>query len=217
MKRWTCSILLIVILSLNGFSQSAISLNLNTLGFHFNANKQDVRMYENKLTSDGFCVGEPGYEIRLQKFIYLTRWSLEIRQGFHSDAAAKQAGHFALGLRWKFFHYGKHSFSTSLSGVYAFRKTWESIPYYQKNNIYNNGKVYQSKFLLGTDLTYNYYIGKRHDISLSAIYNNSYRTIALAIGYRYWINPYVNIKQCNTCGKSYRKGRFKRWWRSIWR
>lgn len=206
-------------ISLNTFSQSSIGINFSPIGIHPNGINQNSLIFENKLTNDGSLILEPGYQLNYQKFIHLTILSLEIRQGIHSDAAAKMAGHFGIGLRWKFFHQGKSSLSISVSPIYAYRENWKNIPQYIENDKYKDNGKYQYMFLFGSELAYNFYIGKRSDINLTLSYNNSRNTLALSIGYRHWINPYVNIKDrdCSSCGKRWSQGRFRKWWRKVWR
>jgi hypothetical protein len=211
--------LLIICSTYIAFGQSSIGLKLSPVGFHPFGINQDPLMFENKVTSNGSLIVEPGYQFNFQKFIHLTVLSLEIRQGIHSDAAAKRAGHIGLGLRWKFFHMGKHSVSISASPIYAYRENWKKISQYVENDGYIDNGKYQYKFLVGSELVYNFYLGKRSDINLALTYNNSRNTLAVSIGYRHWINPYVNIKDrnCNSCAKRWSKGRMRKWWRKVWR
>ncbi len=176
-------------------------------------------MFENRLTKDGTLIMEPGYQLNYQKFIHLTILSLEVKQGIHSDAAAKMAGHFSLGLRWKFFHIGRSSISISGSGVYAYRENWNSISQYVEDYRYVDNGKYQYKFLFGSELEYNIFVGKRSDISFSLMYNNSYNSLTLGLGYRFWINPMVNLKEdkCSSCGKRWSQGKFRKWWHKVWR
>jgi hypothetical protein len=208
-----------IAISIFSYSQSSIGLNFSPIGIHSGGINQDPLIFENKLTSNGSLILEPGYQLNYQKFIHLTVLSVEIRQGIHSDAAAKMAGHIGLGLRWKFFHYGKSSFSISAAPIYAFRENWKDIPQYIDNDYYKDNGKYQYKFLLGSELIYNFYLGKHSDINLALSYNNSRNTLALSIGYRHWINPYVNIKdqKCASCGKRWSQGRFRKFWRRVWR
>lgn len=209
----------IVLLStLSLYSQSSIGLKISGPTLHSSWN-QDPEMFENRLTKDGSVIMEPGYQLNFQKFIYLTSLSIEVRQGIHSDAAAKMAGHFALGLRWKFFHYKRSSFSISAAPVYSYRENWNNIQQYKDDNLFVDNGKYQYKFLLGSELTYNLYIGKRSDLSFSLMYNNSHNAVAFGVGYRYWINSKVNFKDdnCNSCGKRWNKGKFRKWWRKVWR
>jgi len=176
-------------------------------------------MFENKLTNDASIIVEPGYQLSFEKYIYLTVLSLEIRQGIHSDAAAKMSGHVALGLRWKFFHVGRSSFSISAAPVYAYRENWKSIPQYIDNDGYIDNERFQYRFLFGSELEYNIFVGKRSDISFSLMYNNSKSSLTFGLGYRFWINPYVNLKEdkCTSCGKRWNNGRFRKWWHKVWR
>jgi len=208
----------ILLLSLELFGQSSIGLKITGPAFHSKW-EQDPAMFENKMTKDGSLIMEPGYELNFQKFIYLTVLSLEIRQGIHSDAAAKKANHFSLGLRWKFFHLRRSSLSFSLAGVYAYRENWNSVLQYVDDGIYINNEEKQYKFLLGSQLEYNIFVGKRSDISFTLIYNNAYQTLTFGLGYRFWINPNVNLndKKCSSCGKRWSQGRVRKWWHKVWR
>jgi hypothetical protein len=208
----------IFLLSVQVYGQSSIGLKITGPGFHSEWD-QDPAMFENKMTKDGSVIMEPGYELNFQKFIYLTNISIEVRQGIHSDAAAKMAGHFGIGLRWKFFHLKRSTISISLSPIYAYRENWNRIPQYVDDGIYVNNEEKQYKFLLGSELVYNLFIGKRSDISFALIYNNSYNTLTLGLGYRFWINPYSKISgdKCNSCGKRWEQGKFRKWWHKVWR
>lgn len=205
-------------ISVNSYSQSSIGLKITGPGFHSEWN-QDPAMFENKLTKDGSVILEPGYELNFQKFVYLTNISIEIRQGIHSDAAAKMAGHISVGLRWKFFHLKRSTISISLAPVYAYRENWNKIHQYVDDDIYINNEGKQYKFLLGSVLEYNLFIGKRSDLSFALIYNNSYQTLTVGLGLRFWINPYAKISgdKCNSCGKRWEQGKFRKWWHKVWR
>ncbi len=200
------------------YSQSSVGLKVSGPTFHSKWN-QNPDMFENRITKDGSVIMEPGYQLNFQKFIHLTVLSIEFRQGIHSDAAAKMAGHVALGLRWKFFHFKRHSFSISAAPVYAFRENWNEIPQYIEDNIYVDNNKYQYKFLFGSELEYNIFVGKRSDISFSLMYNNSYNSLTFGVGYRFWINPFVNMKddKCVSCASKWNKGRFRKWWSKVWR
>lgn len=205
--------------SLSLFSQSSIGFKVTGPSFHLAKWNQDPSMFENRITKDGTFIMEPGYQINFQKFIYLTTLSIEAKQGIHADAASKMAGHFSLGLRWKFFHSSRNSLSISFAPTYAFRENWNEIPKYVDHNLYTDNGKYQYKFLINSELSYNIYIGKKSDISFSLMYNNSYQALTFGLGYRYWINPYANVRDdgCKSCGKKWSKGKFKKRWRRIWR
>ena len=209
---------IVLLFSIGSYSQSSIGIKLTSLSLHSKWN-QDPAMFENKITKDGSVIMEPGYEINFQKFFYLTTLSLEIRQGIHSDAAAKMAGHFAIGIRWKFFHYKRHALSISLAPVYSYRENWNSIPQYVDDGIFVDNDSKQYKFLVGSELEYNIFVGKRSDISFTLMYNNSHNTLTFGVGYRFWINSFVNMKddKCSSCGKRWNKGRFRKWWSKVWR
>ncbi|MBN2668233.1 MAG: hypothetical protein JXR60_03305 [Bacteroidales bacterium] len=209
----------LIIISLASFSQSAMSLNVRTFGIHPFGIDQDPAMFENKLTEDGSWIFEPGYELNYQKFLYLTTISFELKQGLFSDAAAKLGGYFGLGFRMKFFHLNRHSFSISLSPVYSFRENWKNIIQYEEKGDYKDNGMYQYRFLLSSSLTYNVYIGKRHDLAFTLHYNDYLSTLSLSLGYRFWFNTTVKFrdKKCDTCGKQFDQGKFRRFWRKVWR
>ncbi len=208
----------ILLISTTVYSQSSIGLKITGPGFHSEW-KQNPAMFENKITKNGSVIMEPGYELNFQKFVYLTNISIEVRQGIHSDAAAKMAGHLSVGLRWKFFHLKRSSISISLAPVYAYRENWNEIHQYVDDGIYINNEEKQYKFLLGSSLEYNILVGKKSDINFAIIYNNSYQTLTVGLGYRFWINPYAKISgdKCNSCGKRWEQGKLRKWWHKIWR
>ncbi len=200
------------------YGQTAIGLKFRTIGFHLWEMNQSSVMFENTISGDATAIFEPGYELNFQKFIHKTTLSIEVRQGFHSDAVAKLAGHLGIGLRWKFFHLKRNSFSISIAPLLTFRENWNSLPQYIDRGHYKVKEKYQYKYLIGSELIYNLYIGKRSDLSFAISYNNSYNTFAFSIGYRHWINPFVKVrKDCSSCGKSWNQGRFRKFWRRLWR
>jgi hypothetical protein len=203
---------------LNIFGQSTIGLKIGTISFHPIHWDQNFDIFENKLTKDASITVEPGYQLTFQKFVYLTIFSIEIRQGIHADAAGLMAGHIAGDFRWKFFHKGRSAFSISLGPVYAFRQHWDAYNKYEDHGIYNNKTDFQDKWLLGSELEYDILVGNRHDITVSLMYNNAYNSLTFALGYRFWISPYVNLKddKCSSCGKRWTQGRFRKWWRKVW-
>ncbi len=205
------------------YSQVAIGLKIQGLGLHPIDMKQDPAIFENSLTGTQSAIVELGYELNLQQFLYATILSLELRQGFHSDAAAKMAGHLGLGLRWKFFHKGRSSISISVAPTLTFRRTWDNIEQYVNHHHYRDYKTsewYQYKYLVSGELVYNVYVGKRSDVCVALSYNNAFQTFGFSVGYRHWINPYVKVKEknCSSCGaKGWRKNRFRKFWRKIWK
>ncbi len=211
--------ILLIIISFQTYSQSAVGLKVNSIAYHpFNWN-QDASMFENKLTPSGSFIMEPGLELYYQKYFYLTNWSIDPKFSIFSDAAAKMAGYAGLSLSWKFFHYKRSAIQVSVGPVFAFRENWNKIWQYVDNDNFTNGTKYQYKGLLAVDLSYYHYIGKRSDLSISLAFNNSQNAISFALGYRQWINPYVNLKQksCDNCGKRWNRGAFRKWWRKVWR
>ena len=211
---------LLIALPFGLFAQSALGLKISTISLHPIQWDQDPVIFENKLVKDGSVTADLGYQISYQKFIYLTVLSLELRQGIHADAAGLMAGHFAADLRWKFFHKGRSALSLSFGPVYAIRQHWDAYGKYVDDGIYNNKNDFQDKWLWGGELEYAIYIANRHDLTISLSYNNSYNTINLALGYRFWVNPFVNMadkKKCISCSNKWSKGRFRKWWRKVWR
>ncbi len=202
------------------YGQTAVGLKVRTAGFHLWGINQDPILFENTISGDAKAIFEPGYELNFQKFIYSTLVSIELRQGFHSDAAARLAGHVALGLRWKFFHLKRSSFSISVAPLLSFRENWNVFPQYIDNENYKIKDKYQYKYLISSELIYSLYIGKRSDLSFAISYNNSYNAFAVSLGYRHWINPFVKVrdKNCDSCGgKRWNQGRFRKFWRRVWR
>lgn len=196
-----------------------MGLKIGTVAFHPEHWEQDPLIFQNKISKDGSVTAEPGYQISYQKFIHLTILSFELRQGLHADAAGLLAGHLAADLRWKFFHNGRSAFSISLGPVYAIRQHWNAYHVYVDDGVYNNKNDFQDKWMLGGELEYDILVGNRHDITVSLQYNNAYNNITFALGYRFWISPFVNMREdnCTSCGKRWQQGRFRKWWRKVWR
>ena len=211
--------LIIISTSLNLFSQSSMEFKLMLIGMHPDrAVRQDPSMYENRMDDNGTFIFEPGLMFSYQKYIHLTTLSLQFSQAFFSDAAAKMAGSSSMLLKYQFFHKYKFAMSFGLGPSLSYRKDWSDINQYVPNDGYIVNGAWQTKWMLGAELSMYLYVRSNSDISLSIHHGSSYGAGSIAIGYRYWFNSVANIRtNCNDCGNKFSKGKFRHWWkRHIW-
>ena len=211
------SVYVIIFLLFSGtlFSQSSIEFKLITIGLHPDKSlRQNPLMYENRIDDNANFIFEPGFMISYQKYIYLAALSFQFSQGFYSDAAAKLAGTTNVLLKYKLFHKYKFATSIGLGPSLSYRKDWHDINQYIDNDGYTVNGKWQTKWMLGAELSFYYYNGNKGDYSLSFYHGATYGGVLVSVGYRYWINSLAMLStDCNTCGNKYNKKRFKSWWK----
>ncbi|MFH2142956.1 MAG: hypothetical protein ABIJ97_11070 [Bacteroidota bacterium] len=172
----------------------------------------DHIIYENDLSSDGTWIVEPGAYLSYQKYIRLTHTSLQLTNGYYSDAAAQFAGFTGLYLKRKLFHKYKHSVSLAVGGAWTFRKSWNDFPGYVNESGFNQHKKFETKWMFTSELIYYHYLSNRTDLNVGFLYGHQDKTFTFVVGVRYWINPNVNIRDCDECGeKKFNRGKLKRW------
>ena len=208
-------ILLLSLLSGALFSQSSIEFKLITIGLHPDKSlRQDPLMYENRIDDNGNFIFEPGLMISYQKYIYLAALSFQFSQGFYSDAAASIAGTSNILLKYKFFHHYKVTASLGLGPSLSYRMDWHNINQYIDNDGYNVNGHWQTKWMLGAELSFYLHNGNNGDYSLSFYHGASYGGVLVSVGYRYWFNSLVMLSSdCSTCGNKYSKKKFRSWWK----
>ncbi|GAB4289451.1 MAG: hypothetical protein Kow0068_15030 [Marinilabiliales bacterium] len=192
-------------------SQSCISINFTGFGYHpFDIPNHNI--FENSISKNDRLVVEPGFFLSYQKFIILTHTSLQLSSGIYSDAVANFSSFNALYLKRKFYHKYKSSFTLALGCAYILRKKWSEVSGYVPESNFRIGEKFETRFNFTGELTYYYYLSKKSDIDIGIIYGHQYNTFTFFIGYRYWINPNVRFRDCNTCGdKKFNRGRLKTW------
>ena len=218
MKK-TFFIILFFLFSIVSFSQSSIEFKLMTFGLHTDrALRQDPLMYENRVDYNGTLIFEPGLMISFQKYIYLTTLSFQLSQSLFSDAAAKMATSTSLLLKYQFYHKYKFAMEFGIGPSISSRKDWNNIRQYVDNDGYTINGHWQTRWLLGAELSFYLYVGSNSDISLSIHHGSSYGAGSIVFGYRYWFNSTANIRtSCNDCGNKFSRGKFRHWWkRHIW-
>ncbi len=219
MKKIT-TIILLIVSTIIATSQSSIEAKLMFISFHpiKSLRQADTKIYENKVDENANFIRSPGIMLSYQKYIYLTRLSFQISQGFFSDAISNFAGVSSLFLKYKFYHKYKISFSLGAGPNFLFREDWHKSYRYIDNDGYILNGEYQTKWTLGTELSLYYFLNKRSDISISLLYGHEYGAFALNFGYKYWLQTNVNFKDdCTNCGNKWKKGGgFKLWWKKLW-
>jgi hypothetical protein len=218
MKKIILSILLFSF-SIVLFSQSSMEFKLMLVGMHPDrAVRQNPLMYENRMDDNGTFIFEPGLMFSYQKYIYLTTLSLQFSQCIFSDAAAQLAGSTSMLLKYRFFHKYKFALEFGMGPSLSFRQDWNNINQYVENDGYIVNGHWQTKMMLGAELTAYVYLGGNSDISLSVHHGSSYGAASIALGYRHWFNSIANVRtNCNDCGNKFSKGKFRHWWkRHVW-
>ena len=178
----------------------------------------DKNIYENRIDDNANFIRSPGILLSYQKYIYLTRLSFQLSQGIFTDAIANLGGFTSLFLKYKFYHKYKISFSLGIGPSFSYREDWHNSYRYVENDNYTINGKYQTKWYLGSEFSFYYYLSKRSDVSISLLYGHEYGAFALNFGYKFWINPSVKFKSgCRDCKNKFNKGpNLKHWWVRIW-
>ncbi len=213
-------ILLIIFSCLAANSQSSIEAKFMFFSMHpFKTLRQpDTDIYENRIDDNANFIKSPGILLSYQKYLYLTRLSFQISQGFFSDAIANVGSVTSLLLKYKFYHKYKISVSLGLGPSLSIRQDWHNNYRYIENDGYTINGNYQTRWYLGGELSFYYYISKRSDLSLSFLVGHEYGSIAINLGYKFWINTSVKFKSgCRDCKNKFNRGpNMKHWWVRIW-
>jgi hypothetical protein len=201
----------IILCSTYSFSQSSLSINLSGVGYHpFDI--PNYKIFENSIGTSGVWVVEPCAILEYQKFIRLTHTSIQVSQGIYSDAAARFAGFTGFYLKRKFYHKYKHSFSLALGGAYLYRRSWSEISQYTPESDFNAGEKFETRFSFSAELNYYLYITNRSDFAISVLYGHQHETFTFMLGYRFWLNPNVNLRECDSCGdKKFNRKPIRSW------
>ena len=169
-------------------------------------------MFENRVDFNGNLVVEPGAVLTFEFFTKETKRSIQLQQGFFSDAGAQWSGWTQFAFRAKLFHWYKSKISLAAGPALVYRNSWYSLDGYEDNpeDGYNlNGKV-EFRWAIPVQLQYNYYTGKRSELNVSVLYHYERHTIFPTIGFKYWISTYVKTK-CNDCEDSFKRKKLKDW------
>ncbi|MCX7955239.1 MAG: hypothetical protein N3A01_08650 [Bacteroidales bacterium] len=182
-------------------AQQALSLEFMTIGFHFFGNP-NLQFYENKLDSLGVFNTEPGAMLSYEFYIKKNYMSIQLSQGFFSDAGAMIAGFSKISFRYMFFHKFRNQLYLDIAPAISYRESWKKFGagYVAETKYRYNGNI-EYKFSLIGKLEYDIYLGKRIDINMSIMYGHSYKTFTYLLGVRFWLNPYVKLTDDCDCPK----------------
>lgn len=211
MKKQLHLILIFFILCKTSYQQQSLSLEFLTFGFHFFENP-NLQFYENKIDSLGMFNTEPGVMLSYEFYIKKNYLSIQLSQGFFSDAGAKMAAFSKVSLRYMFFHKFRNQLYIDIAPAISYRESWKKFgPEYKPETSYRyNGNIEYKYSLIGK-LEYDVYLGKRFDFNMSIMYGHYYKTFTYMIGMRFWLNPYVKLTEDCDCPKfNQRKGPFRK-------
>jgi len=190
---------IIVLITGRIFAQSSISIKAVTLAAHPFENRNS-ELYNTSISSNGTFTAEPGllfsFEVFGDPFT-----SLKFVQMGNYDQCSKLSGYTQIMIKRKLFQYYKHSMSIGLGPMVHYREKWTDIVGYQDEGFYTDKGNMQYKITwVSGEIEYNYYIGKKGDISI-ALVNLHPESIGLAIGYKFWISKTGNNhkKGCISC------------------
>ena len=124
---------------------------------------QNGEVYKRKLTSDGRIIITPGLEVYYERDIgsdFLQIDGLRFTVGGYFDSIDHKSGYVAIMPRWE-VPLGKRSeINFGLGPALIFRETWNTVPWYRDDEIYNESDKflpgYQYKFILGGDVGLHY-------------------------------------------------------------
>ncbi len=190
--------------------QTVMNFKVGYLGFHPGSNP-NVALYENKLSQNGSMVAEPSLWLGFEIFLREDHTSIELYQGFLSDAAARSAGFTFIGFKRRIFMLKKSDFYAEIGTTFSFRQNWAELSGYISQNNYSGSGKWQNKWIyVGGGLSWYYYLTKKHDISLTAFYGHYDNTITFMVGYRYWFSTiFKHPKPCNCPFDKYKKNKRK--------
>jgi len=209
-KTFKIFIFLVILFGNRCFSQSTVSLEVMTVGFH-PFEKPNLLLYENALDIDGLFCAEPGLILSYESFVWENTTSLQFSQSIYADVAGQMAGFTEISLRKLFFHKWRSSLYLGAGPTMTYRKSWENLEFYNPEGNYTNYGNWQVKPWFIAKLEYDLFIGNHSDINIGFIYGHEYNTFTASLGYRYWISSKVkHSKGCN-CHNKYKK-KLKDWW-----
>jgi len=195
----TCFIAAFLLISTVATAQQ----NLSVKAFGVTADfwdKHDPSIYPNKLDQTGRYLFEPGIELSYEVFSsFHELFSFEFVQGGYYDAVGQLAGFSHIGVRRKFLQLYKHSMTIGFGPSFHYWQNRDNVEGYVRHESVGNqnGIEYRLAWISG-ELEYNYFLGKKSDISLS-INNIHPNALTLAVGYTYWITR-KQSKNCNCPG-----------------
>lgn len=200
----------ILLCSSNLSGQVAMNLKIGALGIHPGDNP-NAALYENSLSPSGTLVVEPSIWLGMEYFLREDYFSIIFYQGFLSDAAARSAGFTFIGFKRRFWQVYRNSFYIEFGTTYSFRENWNTLASYIPEENYTGNSKWQTKWIyFSGGLTYNFYLTKKNDLSLSAFYGHYDKTFTFTLGYRYWFSTvFKHPKPCKCPFDKYDK-KYKR-------
>jgi hypothetical protein len=192
-------------------AQSTVSLDLFPVGMHV-YDRSRYLLFENRVDFNGNVVVEPGAILTFEFFTKETKRSIQLQQGFYSDAAAQWAGWTQFAFRVKVFHKYKHKVCLAAGPALTYRSSWYKLEGYDDNpedNYEPNGDV-EFRWAIPVQLQYNYFTGKRSELNVSLFYHYERHTIFPSLGFKYWMSTKVYTKDCD-CDDSFKRRKLRDW------
>lgn len=210
MKGIKLTIFFLMFLPLFSAAQSTVSLDLFPVGLH-PIDRSRYLLFENRIDYNGNAVVEPGAILTFEFFTNETRRSIQVQQGFYSDAGAQAAGWTQLAWRAKLIHSYKNKISIAFGPALTYRKSWYSLEGYAENpeKKYKVNGDLEFRWACPVQLQYNYYTGKRSELNVSVFYHYERNSFFPSLGFKYWMSTKV-YKNCD-CDDGFKRKKLRDW------
>ncbi|HBF87770.1 MAG TPA: hypothetical protein DDX39_03930 [Bacteroidales bacterium] len=191
-------IIFFLLISVNTFSQSNMSLKLSSLGYSF-AN-ENANLYNNILANNANLPIEPSLIFNYDYFISDDKLSLNFKQIIIYDRVSKLTGLTGFSFRQRLFNYYKHSMNISLGASIYYRQTWEIFSEYKNvENLLSSESIQYKPVSPTAGIEYAYMLNKTLDFIVGIDYFQ-FKTLNLDFGFRYWISKKIrNNRKCISC------------------
>jgi hypothetical protein len=178
-------------------AQNNISFKLSTISYQFTDLQPELA--DLKISDNGKLAFEPGLIFSYEGYASPIT-AIKFLQSAIFDKALHFSATSQIMIKFRLVKSFKHSFYFGFGPAFHYRKSWSDMSTYETEELYTekSGWQYKMNWLSG-ELEYNFYIGKFSDLSVS-INHTQAESIALAVGYKYWINKKpLKKKGCISC------------------
>jgi hypothetical protein len=181
-------------------AQTLIHPKFAPLGYHHFDSPNKPFLYENRIDANGNWVVEPNVMLSIETYLRGTKLSWRFMPGFYSDALSQPAMFFHIGLKYNFLQIWRSSFDIAIGPTLNFRENWNRVPGYTPEGDFNLNGSWENQFNILAELEYKFFLSDRFDITASAIYGHSWKTVTFSAGFRYWLSTIIKHPiDCGSC------------------
>ena len=192
--RKSILLILVLIISITGFSQDNFTVKFFGFSFHPDGDVNADNM-PTKIDKNGVLVINLGMYFGYENFFYKDKLSYKVVTSFYSDCGGLFSGLIHVGFRGVILQGEKFSINGGLGPTFIYRRSWYSkFDDYVNSGFYkgNETDFWQYKFLwYGGELEFNYKLTNNLDLSTTFIPGYP-KLLELSVGVRY---RFHNISQ----------------------